>query len=226
MAAFDAPAAPAAPRKEAAADALSSLQQLRRTVRENAHAQGFASGQAAGHAEGLAAGKEEGFLAGKQEGYDAGFSAGQRDAQAQALSEGLEFDTVAASCANAIKSIESQTGQALIALAISIAQQVVRSALDADPEKILDIVRDIVHIDGDNKGLLRLHVHPSDLALIQARMSDDPEISHWRLVPDESIERGGCLAQTGLGDIDATLQTRWQRVVASLGSDVPWAVNA
>jgi flagellar assembly protein FliH len=227
MAAFDAPQAPASNAShQPSADTLANLQQLRRTVRENAHAQGLASGQAAGHAQGLTAGKEEGFLAGKKEGYEAGLSEGRRDALVQARREKLEFDTLAASCTDALKSIEAQTGQALIALAISIAQQVIRSTLDADPEKMLDIVRDIVHIDDNNEGLLRLRVHPSDLALIQARMGGDPEISNWRLVADESIERGGCSAETSLGDIDATLQTRWQRVVASLGSDRPWARKA
>lgn len=205
---------------------MASLQQLRRTIRESAHAQGFASGEAAGYAEGLAAGKEAGFAAGKKDGYEAGLAEGRQDALTQAQRENLEFTTLAASCTEALQSIEAQTGQALITLAISIAQQVIRGALDADPEKILDIVRDIVHIDSASQGLLRLRVHPSDLALIQARMSGDPDINNWRLLADETIERGGCSAETSLGDIDATLQTRWQRVVASLGSDMPWARKA
>ncbi|HEY9279635.1 MAG TPA: flagellar assembly protein FliH [Eoetvoesiella sp.] len=222
MAAFDAPAkAEPAVKTEPSkplADTLSSLQQLRRTVRERAHAEGYASG----HAEGLASGKDEGFLAGKKEGYDTGFSSGHNEGQAKAAQETRQLEIIAAACADAIASIESQTGQALISLAISIAQQVIRTTLEVDPGKILDIVRDIVHVDGNSDGILRLRVNPADLALIRAQMGDDPEMKNWRLLSDDSIERGGCIAETSLGDIDATLQTRWQRVIASLGRDIPW----
>jgi hypothetical protein len=42
------------------------------------------------------------------------------------------------------------------------------------------------------------------------------------VVEDGAIERGGCKFQTGASEIDATLETRWRRVVASLGRDDGW----
>ena len=46
-----------------------------------------------------------------------------------------------------------------------------------------------------------------------------------RLLADASIERGGCLAETVLGNIDATLQTRWERVTSALGQTSTAATN-
>jgi flagellar assembly protein FliH len=42
------------------------------------------------------------------------------------------------------------------------------------------------------------------------------------VVEDPQIERGGCRLETPSTEIDATLETRWRRVIASLGRDDPW----
>jgi len=74
-------------------------------------------------------------------------------------------------------------------------------------------------------GLLRLRLHPDDLALVQPHLDDDPAARRWRLQADPGMERGGCVAETALGNIDASLQTRWQRVVGALGHNLPWSAT-
>jgi len=41
-------------------------------------------------------------------------------------------------------------------------------------------------------------------------------------VEDEQIERGGCRVKTEASDVDATLQGRWGKVVATLGRNDEW----
>ena len=60
-----------------------------------------------------------------------------------------------------------------------------------------------------------------DMELVKLHLADELRAAPWRLFADESITRGGCRAETSFGDIDATLQTRWRRVAASLGRDAP-----
>lgn len=189
------------------------LEQLRSAASARARAQGYA----AGHAEGINAGTIEGHEAGQKEGYEAGFSAGLAEGRAQAEQAAEQLQNLADSCASAIGSIEAEMGQALIALAINIAEQVLRSTLAEQPDKILDLVRDIVLADLDKDAVLQLRVNPADLALVEEYLAADPGIKNWRINGDETIERGGCMAETELGNIDATLQTRWRRVVSSLG---------
>lgn len=221
----------AAPDDEGLADApLAVPEHLRDEIarlERQAREEGRARGQAEGHEEGFSQGLEEGRARGREAGHAEGFEAGMKDAleqgrmrndeQARRLAELLD------ACSGALHDVEAETGQALVRLAISIAQQVVRSTLAAEPEKILDTLRDILYLDAGQEGLLRLRLHPDDLALVQPHLADDPGARRWRLQADPNIERGGCVAETTLGSIDATLQTRWQRVVSALGHNLPWS---
>ncbi|WP_017525066.1 flagellar assembly protein FliH [Pusillimonas noertemannii] len=198
------------------------IARLEQQAREEGRAQGHAEGREQGFRQGLEEGRNQGMAEGRAEGFDAGMRDAQEegrmqnDAQARRLAELLD------ACSAALHDVEAETGQALVRLAISIAQQVVRSTLAAEPEKILDTLRDILYMDAGQEGLLRLRLHPDDLALVQPHLDDDPAARRWRLQADPGMERGGCVAETALGNIDASLQTRWQRVVGSLGHNLPW----
>jgi len=202
------------------------IDRLSRQAREKASAEGHAQGYAQGHAKGLdegrSAGRAEGLEAGRREGFDAGHAAGLEEGRARAAAEAAQLASLAQACAAALRDIEAQAGQALISLSVDIARQVLRTALEVDRDKILDTVRDILQLDIGHDALLRLRAHPDDVSLIQAYLDTDPAARHWRLQGDETIERGGCVAETSLGSIDATLQTRWERVVGALGDTRPW----
>ena len=55
------------------------------------------------------------------------------------------------------------------------------------------------------------------MKLVRQYLDKEPGVGLWRLLPDPEITPGGCIAETALGDIDATLETRWKRVTAALG---------
>ncbi|QAA92948.1 flagellar assembly protein FliH [Pollutimonas thiosulfatoxidans] len=222
MSAFDKPvkvkaaAVPATPAPDPAV-LLQEVQRLRDAAKKRGHAEGYADG----HAQGLEAGTLEGNKQGRQEGYEAGFSAGHSEGREQSSKEAAALHALATSAAASIGTLEADMGQALIALAIRIAEQVLRSTLDAHPEKIQDLVRDILQMEAGKEAVLHLRVNPADAELVQQCLDEDPGASKWRLITDTSINRGGCIAQTALGNIDATLQTRWQRVTSSLGHGEP-----
>ncbi len=196
-------------------------EQARLAAQTKARAQGYAQGQA----QGLADGTRAGLKAGHEEGYEAGFAEGHAAGRIAGLNETEQLQSLLAACTEALESIETEIGQSLISLATQIAQRVVHSTLAIAPEKILDTVRDIFRIDSDHQALSRLMVNPADLELIKTYLTDNPSLEKWQLLSDPSIERGGCIAETALGDIDATLQTRWQRVTAALGRDHPWIAS-
>src|SRR5690606_22420420 len=99
-------------------------------------------------------------------------------------------------------------------------------ALREQPEAMLAAVREVLHINPAATGAMRLWVHPADLELVRQHLADELREGHWRVLADESIARGGCRAETPYGDIDATLQTRWRRIAASLGRSVSWESEA
>jgi flagellar assembly protein FliH len=61
-------------------------------------------------------------------------------------------------------------------------------------------------------------VNPQDLALLRADLEADGLFKGCRFIADARIARSGCRVETAQGEIDATLATRWERVLAALGS--------
>lgn len=188
-------------------------------LRERAQQQGYDEGHAAGHTKGLEQGLAEGRKLGQEEGYRQGYETGLEEGREKAEEAARRLDALSQECAQALSGIETEMGQAMIALALRIAGQVLHQTLERQPENIHAVLDNMLRMDTGKSGVLQLHVSPDDLELVQEYLRDNPETRLWRIFPDESITRGGCKARTALGDIDATLETRWQRVVASIGGE-------
>jgi len=224
MDSFQSPAsasASGAPSREDAKQIASRLKALEQQARQRARDQGYAEGHAEGLSAGTATGKEAGYRAGydqgQTEGYEKGHAQGYAEGQEKARQEAEAITSLASTLAQALDTLEHDLGQGIIALAIGIAEQVVRDTVAARPEALLPLVREIVQLHGDSDAALIIHVHPDDHKLLQTHLSSDGSIKRWRLVPDAQIEQGGCRAHTALGAIDATLATRWRRAVSALG---------
>ena len=208
-------------------DVISHVAQIGKTVRETARKEGYAEGLKQGHAEGFAKGKaeaekigrDEGFQAGHREGYEKGLAEGR----AISHHEAQRLTQVVNNCADSLQSLDQQISESLVDLALNIARQVIRSTLAAHPEKIVDTVQDILHVESPDGKMMYLRLHPEDIVLLKRHLADDPRLHNWHLEPDEHIERGGCSAQTALGDIDATMKTRWERIAGSLRENPRWA---
>ncbi|MFT0531453.1 flagellar assembly protein FliH [Castellaniella hirudinis] len=180
---------------------------------EEGRAQGLAEGQTAGHAEGLAAGRE----AGQSQGHAEGLAQGLQEGRAQVQAQTARLDALATACAQALNHLEEEVGQSLIQLATRIAEQVLRSQLREHPNHILDLVQDILQARPEPGTPLSLRLHPDDLDLVRTFLQKETDHAQYRLVADERLTRGGCIAETALGSVDATLETRWQRIVSALG---------
>ncbi|MGV2897710.1 flagellar assembly protein FliH [Achromobacter sp. AGC78] len=191
-------------------------------LRAPAMAEGREEGYAQGHAAGVEAGQQAGHEAGYAAGREAGYAEGLAQAREQGAEEAQRLHALVQACAASVGALEEKMGQSLLTLALDIAQQVVRTTLSEQPEAVAAAVRDVLHINPSTNGQMRLWANPEDIELIRLHLADELKEGHWRVLADESIARGGCRAETPFGDIDATLQTRWRRVAASLGRNVSW----
>ncbi|AUA57564.1 flagellar assembly protein H [Achromobacter spanius] len=191
-------------------------------LRAQAMAEGREDGYAQGHAAGVEAGQQAGHEAGYAAGREAGYAEGLAQAREQGAEEAQRLHALVQACAASVGALEEKMGQSLLTLALDIAQQVVRTTLSEQPEAVAAAVRDVLHINPSTNGQMRLWANPEDIELIRLHLADELKEGHWRVMADESIARGGCRAETPFGDIDATLQTRWRRVAASLGRNVSW----
>lgn len=221
MESFDQPPAPEVapePEPDPGPDPEVVLRQLHAHAKKQGHKQGYAKGHELGHQEGFEQGRQEGVIAGREAGYAEGLA----QAREQGLQEAQQLHTLLENCSVSIANIEEKVGQSLLALALDIAGQVVRTTLQERPETVLAAVREVLHLNPSAGRSMRLWVHPDDMELVRLHLADELKEGHWRILSDESLTQGGCRAETPYGDIDATLETRWQRVAASLGGNRVW----
>lgn len=145
---------------------------------------------------------EEGFAQGRQ----AGLVAAQADVQT--LLSGLE---------PAHKDVDDSMVQELTELAITIARQLVRRELHADPGEIIHIVQEAVtQLPTVSQGVI-IHLHPEDAAILRetTATSGDAE-QRLSIIEDASMTRGDCRVSTDTSTIDSSLENRLNAVVSKM----------
>lgn len=161
--------------------------------------------RAAGHAEGYAAGFEAGREAGHAEGAEGMAQAVARLVQ---LADNLD---------HALTQLDQEVAEDLMALAIEIARQMVQHTLLTHPETILETVRGaLAQIP---QGHAQIRLHPEDYELVRQNMGEHLAHAGNRLVEDADLQRGSCRIDSAGAQVDATLETRWRRILETLGRE-------
>ena len=153
-----------------------------------------------------------------QQGFDAGFSEGQ--AAAQALAD--QMSALLTHLPAALKDVDQQIAEQLLATATEIAHQVVRQTLQIKPEMILPVVREAVASLNVLNGHPALFLHPDDARLVRQKIGEQLTHNNWRIIEDAGLTRGGCRVEMGASEVDATVETRWRRVIEAMGISTEW----
>ena len=152
-----------------------------------------------------------------QQGYDAGYTQGA----ARATAEAARLAQLIESVRHETTGLEQRIAEDLVRLALTLARSLVRESLAVHPELVAAIVREsIADVPPFSQGT-RLRLHPDDAALLRAHLEQELG-ADWMLVEDPNLVRGGCRIETAAGEIDATMQTRWQKLSAALAQDHEW----
>ena len=191
------PAEPAPPPIDFAA-----LDAMREGARKEGYAQGYTQGQTQGYGDG------------HREGYSRGLEA--------ARNEAAQLQALATNFRSALAGVDDQVARALVTLALDVARQLVRTTVAGDPSVLLPAVRELLASEPALQGSPSVLLHPDDVALVEAHLQGELEAAGWTVRPDPTVARGGCIASAASGERDATLPTRWTRVVKALGRDDPW----
>lgn len=162
---------------------------------------------------GLAQGRTEGLELGRAEGYREGQQAAQREAQAlQALAQAFAQD-----CQRVHQAMSGE----LLSLALDVAKAMLKTSLAVTPELVLPIIEDnIQELGAAAQGQLALH--PSDAELVRQHLGEELTRNGWRIREDATLAPGGCLLDTATNHVDASMQTRWQRIAGALQAQGDW----
>lgn len=158
----------------------------------------------------------------QQAGHDAGYAAGQEagyQAGLQAAQEQIErLAALADNFRNSLHDLEQTAADQLLQLSLEVARQVIRSELRQHPENLAAVVREGLAALPLNHSAVSLHLNPADAALTAEHLGELFTQSGWRIIEDPAVTQGGCRLNAGTSEVDATLETRWRRVLESLGA--------
>lgn len=162
--------------------------------------------------EGYEEGYRDGFLAGQIEGYQQGSSAAEQKFREQQLKQHHYIQQLLNKMAEAIRnelaSFFSRVEEAVTELAIEIAKKVVEVEVKTNQEVVKKAVSQAIEeLKGGN---ITVRLNPEDFSLLGNDLSliNLKEGVSVRFVSDESVERGGVVAESENGFIDLQPQKK------------------
>lgn len=151
----------------------------------------------------------------KSEGFAEGLKAGEEE-----LHRRVErLDTLLDSLAKPFELLDESVEQKLVELAITIAKQLFRRELRADPSQIVGVVREAIQLLPGSSRDVTVKLHPEDMALVEELLAKPEGTRAWSVAEDPLIERGGCKVVTENSQIDAQVEKRFEAVVTSIVGD-------
>lgn len=171
----------------------------------------------AGRAQGIREGMRQGLEAAREQ---AARDAARRDEQAVQDLAG-RAERLSAALEEEFAAMRRSVADELVELAIEIARRTVGEALQTNRGLVAGAAREAVAALLDERSSFTLHVNPNDKPLVDHALAELLAARGARTVPDPSIGAGGCRVVAPGAEVDATLESRWRRVIASMGREAP-----
>lgn len=166
---------------------------------------------------------EEARAAGYQAGYAEGQAAAEQLCREAAATEARRFLALATNLQQALDELDQQVADQLLALAVEIAARVVGSTIAVKEDLLLPVIREAIAALPVNHSHVTLRLHPEDAARVRAQLGEQLIQTGTQIVEDGEVSPGGCLIRAGSSEVDASLETRWRRVLEALGAEPrPW----
>ncbi|MGD8341722.1 MAG: flagellar assembly protein FliH [Gammaproteobacteria bacterium] len=153
------------------------------------------------------------------QGYQDGYASGLEAGSAEVTRNVQHLDEVLDTLARPFADLDSAVSEALVALVIAVAGQLVRREIKIDPSHVISVVREGLAALPVAERNIRIIVHPLDAELIRNRLDLDESEQAWSLQPDPMMERGSCEVIAESAQIDGRLETRLRRLVAKMIHD-------
>ena len=171
--------------------------------------------------------REEAYSRGRQEGVEEGYSRGKQDGR-QELQE--ELDQTVHTFSQAIERIDSlrrsildSSKQDMVRLVRSVAQQVIHVEVQSRETVIIRAVEKAIQAAVQAEEY-RVRVSPRDMAVVTENkplfLSSISGLQSIVVESDEDISRGGCVVESDQGKVDATIETKLEKIQDQLFNEI------
>jgi flagellar assembly protein FliH len=164
--------------------------------------------------------KEEEFKEELQKAKEEAFAEGLKAGKAQAfeeidknLNEKLnlfessiaKLESSASEFENSLESLKNE----LVTAALDIAKEVIKIELDTNSAEVAKVLSDELIKDLQSASNVTLKVNPKDHAAVSEHLG---ELKHITVLADSAVSEGGVIVISDVGNIDAQIEKRFQRV--------------
>lgn len=159
----------------------------------------------------------------RSEGYQAGFDEGRAAGEAVLAdtinSELTRFSALIGNLQTALAQIDQTIAEQVLELTLEVAAQVIRSTITVQSEILLPVIREAINALPLHHGHVMLHLNPADASMVRNQIGEQLAQTGTQIIDDTAITPGGCMLKAGTSEIDATLETRWKRVLEAIGTE-------
>lgn len=155
----------------------------------------------------------------REDGYRIGYEEGKAQAQRETC-DLLQFaESAVREVSDTRSRLLEENETALVELAIQTAEKILQATLDAEPQRVTDVLRGALR-KAYVRDRLQVVCNPEDLAMIEgsedALQAQVGTLRGLELIGDRRVQRGGVIVRTPGGDVDATLGSQLERIRAAL----------
>jgi len=160
--------------------------------------------------------QQEGYEQGRSEGFEFGHREGLEAGRRELQEKLAVFDRLLQSLETPFEELDDQVEQEVVTLVIAMVRQLIRREIRTDPSHIVGVVREALNILPVNTRRIRVLLHPDDAAVVRDAYTLGESDQKWQIIEDPVIQRGGCRVVTEHSQIDATLESRINALIAPL----------
>lgn len=156
---------------------------------------------------------EQALQTGTQRGYEAGWDSAHH--------ERVALVQAAQSIQDEFAAFKGSLSEKILDLAVLVARKVVGDTVRLNDEASANALREVLgsmELSGKSVSLL---AHPQTLQVLQAQLGDQGELAGIRLKSDPSQLQGGFVLQHPEGAVNASMESRWERAIETLGRQIP-----
>ncbi len=153
-----------------------------------------------------------------KEAHEEGYQQGLKQAQKEIAEQKKQLLEVIRFFEQPLQYLNEEVEQQLNLLAVTLAQQLVRREIRAEPGEIVAVIRESVKMLPISSRKIRIFLHPEDAEIVRKALQLDEldDEQSWILKEDPMITRGGCEIKSDQSIINATLENRLQALAASI----------
>ena len=97
-----------------------------------------------------------------------------------------------------------------------------RSEIATRPELVVSVAEEALSTILASARDVVLRLNPDDLALAHGALEEQLKVRGARVIGDPHVGQGGCVVESDIAVVDASVESRWARVAAAMGLQMDW----